>query len=79
MFCRITCVAIVYLAFGCGCAPSAPSASPAKTAAGKAHDDHGDHDHDDHDHGHDHGDHQEPETVAEGIAQLEKLCADAKA
>lgn len=78
MFCRITCVAIAYLAFVCGCAPSAPSASPAKTASGKAHD-HDDHDHDDHDHGHDHGDHEEPKTVAEGIAQLEKLCADAKA
>jgi hypothetical protein len=84
MSCRTSCIALAYLAFVIGCAPSAPSASPVKTAAGKAHDDHDDHDdhgheHDDHDHGHDHGDHEEPETVAQGIAQLEKLCADAKA
>lgn len=53
-----------------GCAPTttpAPAPSmPAKAA---------------HDHGHDHdgGDHDEPETLAEGIAQLEKLCGDVKA
>lgn len=71
MRCRLGCAAIACLAFVIGCAPSAPPAASAKPQAGHAHDDH--------DHGHDHGDHEEPQTVAEGIAQLEKLCADAKA
>jgi hypothetical protein len=63
-----------------GCAPSAPTApASAKTAAGNSHDEHEDHDDHDHDHDHDHGDHEEPETVAAGLAQLEKICADAKA
>jgi len=79
MSCRIACVAIASLAIVTGCAPSAPTApASAKTAAGHSHDDHDEHaDHDDHDH--DHGDHEEPETVAAGLAQLEKICADAKA
>lgn len=67
---RIASVVIACLAFVTGCAPSTPTApAAAKPAAG----------HDDHHHDHDHGDHEEPETVAEGLAQLEKLCADVKA
>lgn len=77
MSCRIACVAVAYLTFVTGCAPSASTApASAKTAAAHSHDEHDDHeDHDDHDH----GDHEEPETVAAGLAQLEKICADAKA
>jgi hypothetical protein len=70
MFYRITGVAVAYLAFVSGCAPSAPPASPANATAAN--------DHDDHEHDHDHGDHEEPETVAAGLAQLEKICADAR-
>ena len=67
---RIASVVIACLAFVTGCAPSTPTApAAAQPAAG----------HDDHHHDHDHGDHDEPETVAEGLAQLEKLCADVKA
>ena len=76
MSCRLAAVAIAYLAFVTGCVPSAPTA-PASTRVAADHDH--DHDHDKDDHDHDHGDHDEPETVAAGIAQLEKLCADAKA
>lgn len=73
MSCRIICAAIACLGFVTGCAPSTPTApAAAKTAAGHDHHDHG------HDHDHDHGDHDKPETVAEGIAQLEKLCAEVK-
>lgn len=54
------------LVIGCDSA-SPPAAAPARPAAAA------------HDHDHDHGDHDEPETVAEGVAQLEKLCADVKA
>jgi len=79
MSCRIAAVAIAYLAFVTGCAPSAPTApASARMAADHDHDDDHDHDHDN-DHGHNHGDDEEPETVAAGIARLEKLCADAKA
>jgi cytochrome c556 len=53
-----------------GCAPAAPPAAvPVRQAAS-------DHDHD---HGHDHADHDEPETVAAGLTQLKKLCAEVKA
>jgi flagellar biosynthesis/type III secretory pathway protein FliH len=59
-----------------GCAPATkPAASPEPGAA--AHEK--DHDHGDHDHGHDHGDHAHPETLAEGIAELEKAAADVAA
>ncbi len=72
MSCRIICAAIALLALATGCAPSAPTApAAAKTPATNAHTDH--------DHAHDHGDHEEPKTVAAGLAQLEKLCADVKA
>ena len=48
-----------------GCGPAAPPAAPAKPAAGHtAHDGHGGHD----DHGHAH-----PETLAEGVAELEAM------
>lgn len=46
-----------------GCAPAQPKAPPAAGAAKPAA----------HDHGHDHGDHAHPETLAAGIAELEKL------
>lgn len=62
----LSCVAVGGLMIGC--APATPPAAPPPAAA--AHD---------HDHDHDHGDHDEPATVAEGLAQLEKLCADVKA
>ena len=74
MSCWITVAAIACLALVIGCGPSTPSApspTPAPAAA-KA-----DHEHDHHDH--DHHDHEEPKTVADGIAQLEKLCAEAEA
>lgn len=91
MSCRTLSLIVAALAYAGGCAPSAPTARPSATATatvGHAHDDHGGHEHDehddeddddDHDHGHEHADHDEPETVAGGIAQLEKLCAEAKA
>ena len=78
MDCRIWIIPGVFCCFIWGCAPSAP---PAATAPVDSHAKHGQgpgHDGDD-DHDHDHDDHEEPETVAEGIAQLEKLCADVKA
>ena len=53
-----------------GCAPAAPPATPSPRPAAAAHD---------HDHDHDHADHDEPETVAAGLAQLKKLCAEVKA
>jgi hypothetical protein len=57
-----------------GCAPATkPAASPQPEAA--AHDQ----DHDHGDDGHDHGDHAHPETLAEGIAELEKAAADVAA
>lgn len=51
-----------------GCAPSAPTARVDES-----------HKHDDH--GHDHGDeaYESPNTIAAGIAELEKLCAAVKA
>lgn len=70
----------VVIVSGClivGCAPAAPPAAPAPARQAQA-----DHDHDDkhqQDDKHDHGEHEEPETVAAAIAQLEKLCADTKA
>jgi hypothetical protein len=66
----LSCVAVGGLMIGCAPAtpPAAPPPPPRPAAA--AHD---------HEHDHDHGDHDEPETVAEGLAQLEKLCADVKA
>ena len=67
---RIAAVAIASLVFVTGCAPSTPTAPAAAKPVAS---------HDDHDHDHDHGDHEEPETVAEGLTQLEKLCADVKA
>ena len=68
-----------------GCAPATAPKPPAGSAASRAgHDDH-DHDHD-HDHAkHDdgdkdgkdaHSDHDHPETLAEGVAELETLLAD---
>ena len=68
-----------------GCAPATAPKPPAGSVAGRAgHDDH-DHDHD-HDHAkHDdgdkdgkdaHSDHDHPETLAEGVAELETLLAD---
>lgn len=53
-----------------GCAP--PAKPPATPAAAKpdAEDDH------DHDHDGEHADHDHPETLAEGIAELEKAAAD---
>ena len=68
-----------------GCAPATAPKPPAGSVAGRAgHDDH-DHDHD-HDHAkHDDGDkdgkdahsyHDHPETLAEGVAELETLLAD---
>lgn len=52
-----------------GCGPATKPAAPAKPAAAT----------DDHDHGQDHGDHAHPETLAEGIAELEKAAADVAA
>lgn len=62
---------------GCGPAtsPVATGAAQKATPAPRADDDKDGHDHD---HEHDH-DHDAPETVAEAITQLEKMCADTKA
>lgn len=66
-----------------GCAPATAPKPPAGSAASRAgHDDHDhDHDHAKHDHGDKdgkdaHGDHDHPETLAEGVAELETLLAD---
>jgi ElaB/YqjD/DUF883 family membrane-anchored ribosome-binding protein len=64
---------------GCGPGPK-PAAGP---VAGQTENE-DDHDHADHDHGddhenHDHGDHEHPETLAEGIAELEKAAANVAA
>lgn len=74
-----------------GCAPATAPKPPASTVASRAgHDDHDhDHDHDHAKHDHDdhddkdgkdakdgHGDHDHPETLAEGVAELETLLAD---
>ena len=66
-----------------GCAPATAPKPPAGSAASRAgHDDHDhDHDHAKHDHGdkdgkNSHGDHDHPETLAEGVAELETLLAD---
>ena len=68
-----------------GCAPATAPKLPAGSAASRAgHDDHDhdhDHDHAKHDHGdkdgkNAHGDHDHPETLAEGVAELETLLAD---
>jgi molecular chaperone GrpE (heat shock protein) len=68
-----------------GCAPATAPKPPAGPVAGRAgHDDHDhdhDHDHAKHDHGDKdgkdaHGDHDHPETLAEGVAELETLLVD---
>ena len=66
----LSCVAVGGLMIGCAPAtpPAAPPPPPPPPPAAR-----------DHEHDHDHGDHDEPESVAEGLAQLEKLCADVKA
>jgi hypothetical protein len=58
-----------------GCAPATKPAAPAKPAAAADHD----HEHGDEHAGHDHGDHDHPETLAEGIAELEKVAAEVAA
>jgi hypothetical protein len=70
-------LAAVSLPLAClaiGCAPAA--APPARVDASHEHD----HDHDGHD-GHDHGDedYDSPNTIAAGIAALEKICGEVKA
>lgn len=70
MLCRAWTMRIVACCLVLGCAPATP---PAMGTAAKPQASH------DHDHDHDHGDHDEPETLAEGLTQLEKLCADVKA
>jgi len=86
MSCHNWIACLVSAGLAAGCSPAAPPPTPPATAHARHdhdHDDHDDHDeHDDHDHDHDHDhgkdDHDEPETVAAGIAELEKLCADVK-
>lgn len=53
-----------------GCAPAGPPKEPAKAAAAGAGDKA-----DDHDHG-DHADHAHPETIGEGLAELEATSKD---
>ena len=63
-----------------GCAPAtkpAPSAKP--TAAAAKDSDHGSDDHADHAHGDEHAGHAHPATLADGIAELEKVAADVAA
>ena len=59
-----------------GCAPATKPAATAKPAASH---DHAEHDHAGHDHDHGHADHAHPETLAAGIAELEKVAADVAA
>ena len=68
----IACAAMM----GCG-EPSPPVAPPAAKAVHADHD-HGDHHDHDHDHDHGHEDHEHPETIAAGLAGLEKICREVK-
>jgi molecular chaperone GrpE (heat shock protein) len=78
-------VLVVGIAALWGCAPAtAPKPPAGSMAGGDGHADHDldhDHDHAKHDHGDKdgkdaHGDHDHPETLAEGVAELETLLAD---
>jgi hypothetical protein len=62
-----------------GCAPATKPAASAKPAAVADHDHDHEDEHGDHDHEDDHGDHDHPETLAQGIAELEKVAADVAA
>ena len=73
---------VVPLAFGglsllgCSQTTTPPQAAPAKVAQAD-----GDHDHGDHgDHDHEHGgeDYEAPNTIAAGLAELEKICQGVK-
>lgn len=83
MPCRAWIVMIVSSCLVLGCAPAAPPVTGTASKPNASHDHDNDHDHDDdkdeHADDHDHGDHVEPETVAAGIAELEKLCVEVKA
>lgn len=71
-------LAAVSLPLAClaiGCAPAA--APPARVDASHEHDHDHDHGHDGHDHGDE--DYDSPNTIAAGIAALEKICGEVKA
>lgn len=73
-------VGVVCCLVGCGPA-AAPPPARATVAHHHEHDHHGEADHDhDHDHGdgHDHGHHVSHDSLAEAVAELEKVCAAAK-
>lgn len=71
---RISIVLLPLVCLAIGCAPAAPP--PAATAHVDASHDH-DHGHDGHDHGDE--DYDSPNTIAAGIAALEKICGEVKA
>lgn len=56
--------AVILACTAVGCAPATKPKEPPKAAAA------------DHDHDHDHGDHAHPETLAEGVAELEATAKD---
>jgi hypothetical protein len=60
-----------------GCSPAAPPAATARVEQSHAHDHDHDHSHDGHDHGDE--DYDSPNTIAAGIAALEKMCGEVKA
>jgi hypothetical protein len=80
---RLICIVLlplVCLAIGCAPAATPPSAATARVDAGHEHDHDDGHDHDHGHDGHDHGDedYDSPNTIAAGIAALEKICGEVK-
>jgi hypothetical protein len=74
---RLICIVLlplVCLAIGCAPAATPPSATTARVDASHEHDH--DHGHDGHDHGDE--DYDSPNTIAAGIAALEKICGEVK-
>ena len=78
----LSCVATLALGglflLGCSQTTTPPGAPPTKVAQADGEHDH-DHDHGDHaDHEHGHEDYESPNTIAAGMAELEKICQGVK-
>lgn len=67
----LACAALVWTCVGCEPAVPSKPAAPGATATT------GDHDHD-HDHGHGHDDHAHPQTLADGLRELDGIVAAVK-